>query len=170
MRNAGDWAMLELGWGPDYADPMSQFDPVLLTSIGKNWGRLYLAEDYYDESVGYGDVEKKALEANAITNDFDLRYTTFAEAEKILLDEALVIPCYRGGGGFQASRIVPFTQCTGQMGDGGARNAIVFAQMSDHPISEEEYQAYREQYLVDRAAARTAYLEESAAYQIPVSE
>ncbi len=168
VRNAGDWAMLELGWGPDYADPMSQFDPVLLTSIGKNWGRLYLAEEYFDESVGYGDVEKKALEANAITNDFDLRYTTFAEAEKILLDEALVVPCYRGGGGFQATRIVPFTQCTGQMGDGGARNAIVFAQMSDHPISEVEYQALREQYLIDRAAARTAYVEESAAYQIPV--
>ena len=170
VRNAGDWAMLELGWGPDYADPMSQFDPVLLTSIGKNWGRLYLAEEYYDESVGYGDVEKKALEANAITNDFDLRYTTFAEAEKILLDEALVVPCYRGGGGFQATRIVPFTQCTGQMGDGGARNAIVFAKMSDHPVSEEEYQILREQYLIDRAAARTAYVEESAAYQIPVSE
>ena len=167
VRNTGDWAMLELGWGPDYADPMSQFDPILKESIGKNWGKVYLAQEYYDEALGYGDVEKKALEANAITGDFDLRYTTFAEAEKLLLDEALVVPCYRGGGGFQATRIVPFTQVTGQMGDGGARNAITLAALSDHPISEEEYKALREQYLIDRTAARAAYVEESAGYQIP---
>ena len=170
VRNTGDWALLELGWGPDYADPMSQFDPVLKTSIAKNWGKLYLAEEYYDEALGYGEVEKIALEANAITNDFDLRYTTFAKAEKLLLDCALVIPCYRGGGGFQATRIVPFTQCTGQMGDGGARNAIVFAKLADHAISETEYQAFLAQYLIDRAAARAAYVEESAAYQIPAAE
>ena len=166
VRNAGDWAMMELGWGPDYADPMSQFDPMLKASIGKNWGKVYMATEYYDESVGYGDVEKAALAADAIKTDFDARYIAFAEAEKLLLDEALVIPAYRGGGGFQASRIVPFTQCTGQMGDGGARNAIVFAKMSDHAISEEEYQAARAQYLLDREAAREAYITESAGYQI----
>ena len=164
VRNSGDWAMMELGWGPDYADPMSQFDPILLASIGKNWGKVYLATEYYDEALGYGEVEKAVLKADAVKDDFDARYIAFAEAEKMLLDQALVIPAYRGGGGFMASRIVPFTQCTGQMGDGGARNAIVFAKISDHPISEEEYQAARTQYLADREAARTAYVEESAAY------
>jgi len=167
IRNTGKWAMLELGWGPDFADPMSQFDPVLKASIGKNWGKVYLATEYLDEALGYGDMEKAALAADAIKTDFDARYKAFAAAEKLLLDEALVIPCYRGGGGFQASRIVPFTQCTGQMGDGGARNAVVFAKMSDHPISETEYQAAREQYLKDRDAARAAYVTESASYQIP---
>ena len=166
VRNAGNWAMMELGWGPDYADPMSQFDPVLKASIGSNWGKVYLATEYYDEALGYGDVEKAALAADAIKSDFDARYIAFAEAEKLLLDEALVIPAYRGGGGFMASRIVPFTQCTGQMGDGGARNAIVFASMSDHPISENEYQAALAQYLLDREAARQAYVTESAGYQI----
>ena len=167
VRNAGDWAMMELGWGPDYADPMSQFDPILLASIGKNWGKVYLAAEYYDEALGYGEVEKAVLAADAIKNDNDARYIAFAEAEKLLLDEALVIPAYRGGGGFMACRLVPFTQCTGQMGDGGARNAVVFAKMSDHPISEEEYQAAKAQYLLDREAAREAYVAESAAYQVP---
>ncbi len=167
IRNKGMWAMMELGWGPDFADPMSQFDPMLLNSIGKNWGKVYLATEYYDEKLGYGEVEKAALAADAIKTDFDARYKAFAAAEKLILDEALVIPAYRGGGGFHASRIVPFTQCTGQMGDGGARNAVVFAVMADHPISEAEYQAARTQYLKDRDAARAAYVQESAAYQIP---
>ena len=167
VRNAGDWAMMELGWGPDFADPMSQFDPMLKTSIGKNWGKVYLATEYYDASLEYGEVEKAALKADAIKDDFDARYIAFAEAEKIILDQALVVPCYRGGGGFQASRIVPFTQCTGQMGDGGARNSVVFAKIADHPISEAEYQAAKEQYLKDRDAAREAYAKESAEYQIP---
>ncbi len=166
VRNAGDWAFMELGWGPDYADPMSQFDPILSCAIGKNWGQVYMAEEYYDASVGYGDVEKKAMEANAITDDFDKRYEAFAAAEKILLDEALVIPAYRGGGGFEASKIYPFTQMTGQMGDGGARNAITFAVMCDESMSEEEYQAAKAQYLIDRAAAREKYVEESAGYQL----
>lgn len=167
VRNAGNWQFMELGWGPDYADPMSQFDPILLCSIGKNWGKIYLATEYYDETLGYGEVEKKAREANAILTDNDLRYKTFAEAEKMLLDSALVIPAYRGGGSYQATYIIPFTGATGQFGDGGARYSYAkFAQISDHPISYDEYQQLHEQYLIDREAARVAYETEKLAYVV----
>lgn len=168
VRNTCDWAFMELGWGPDYVDPMSQFDPVLSCSIGENWGRIYLAEEYYDETLGYGEVEKKAREANAILTDNDLRYETFAEAEKMLLDEALVIPAFRGGGTFQATYIIPYTSATGQFGDGGARYSFAkFAKLSDHPISYDEYNEIYAQYLVDRDAARAAYETEKLAYQVP---
>ncbi len=167
VRNAGNWAFMELGWGPDYADPMSQFDPVLKASIGKNWGKVYLAEEYLDAAAGVGKVEKMALEADAIKNDFDKRYEAFAAAEKELLDEALVIPAYRSGGGYMASKLVPFTATTGQMGDGGARNSIKFAVIGDHSLSEDEYNVAYDNYIKARAAARAAYVTESASYQVP---
>ena len=68
IRNAGDWAFMEVGWGPDYADPMSGFDPLLKSSIGSRYGSIFMAEDGYDESLGYGTFEKMALEANSITS------------------------------------------------------------------------------------------------------
>lgn len=61
VRNPGKWSMIELGWGADYADPMSAFDPLLVSSIGKNWGSIYLATEYYDEALGYGTFEKWRL-------------------------------------------------------------------------------------------------------------
>ena len=72
---------------------MSAFDPLLVSSIGKNWGSIYLATEYYDEALGYGTFEKMALEANTIVNDLPARYEAFAAAEKFLLDEAFLIPC-----------------------------------------------------------------------------
>ncbi len=167
VRNAGNWAMLELGWGPDYVDPISQFDPIMKSAIGEKYGKLFLAEEYYIESLGYGEVEKIALEANDILNDNEARYKKFAEAEKLVLDHALLIPVYRGGGGYTASKLIPFSNMTGQFGDGGARNSVVLGIMADHPINDEEYKAYKEQYLADRDAAREAYEEESKAYLVP---
>lgn len=60
---------------------MSAFDPLLVSSIGKNWGSIYLATEYYDEALGYGTFEKMALEANTIVNDLPARYEAFAAAE-----------------------------------------------------------------------------------------
>ena len=155
VRNAGDWAFMELGWGPDYADPMSSFDPLLKTSIGKNWGSLYMAQEYYDADLDYGTFEKMALEANSITGDLKARYEAFAAAEKFLLDEALVIPCYLSAGGYEASKLDPFSGWTSQMGDFGKRS-LKGAVVLDKSMNEDEYKAAKEAYLAARSEARKA--------------
>lgn len=155
VRNAGKWSMIELGWGPDYADPMSMFDPLLKASLGKNWGKIYLATEYYDEALGYGTFEKMALEANAIVNDLAARYEGFAAAEKFLLDNALVIPAYKSAGGYIASKLDPFSGWTGQMGEFGKRK-LKGAVVLDHSMSLEEQDLAEAAYIEARTAARLA--------------
>ena len=158
VRNPGKWSMIELGWGADYADPMSAFDPLLVTSIGKNWGCIYLATEYYDEALGYGTFEKMALEANAIVNDLPARYEAFAAAEKFLLDEAFVIPAYKSAGGYQASKLDPFSGWTSQMGEYGLRK-LKGAVVMDHSMSLEEYAQAQAAYIEARTQARLAAAE-----------
>lgn len=165
VRNKGMWSFMELGWGPDYADPMSAFDPLLKISLGKNWGKLYMATEYYDEALGYGTFEKMALAAAAITDDLDERYTAFAQAEAFLLDNALLIPCYKSAGGYEASKVMPFSGFTSQMGDYGLRK-IKGAVILDHSPSMEEYAQIEADYQTARTAALAAYPQESAGYQI----
>ena len=155
VRNTNLWSFLELGWGADYADPMSAFDPLLKVSIGTNWGALCLAAEYYDEALGYGTFEKMALAANDIVSDLKARYEAFAAAEKFLLDEALVIPCYVSAGGYQASKLDPFSGWCGQMGEYGLRK-LKGAVVLDHSMSIEEYEAAKAAYIERRTEARLA--------------
>lgn len=155
VRNTGKWSMLELNWGPDYADPMSAYDPLLKASIGTRYGKLYLAQEFYDESLGYGTFEKMALAANDIVDDLSARYEAFAEAEKFLLDNALVIPSYMGGGGYQANVLDPFSGWCAQFGENGRRK-YKGAVVMDHSMGMEEYAEAREAYVIARDAAREA--------------
>lgn len=155
VRNTGKWSMLELGWGPDYADPMSAYDPLLKISLGDRYGKLYLAEEFYDESLGYGEFEKLALAANDIVDDLTARYEAFASAEKFLLDHALVIPSYIGGGGYQANTIDPLSGWCGQFGEYGRRK-YKGAVVMDHSMSMEEYEVAYAEYETARDAARNA--------------
>ena len=165
VRNTGTWSFMELGWGPDFADPYGCYNPLLLSLSGKNWGKIYMATEYYDEALGYGTLEKMALEANDITSDLTARYEAFAATEKFLLDEALLIPAYMSGGGYEASKIEPFTGLTAQMGDYSLRK-MKGAVMMDYSAGEEEYQELYDAYITARDAARSAYAEESQSYQI----
>ena len=158
VRNPGKWSMIELGWGADYADPMSAFDPLLVSSIGKNWGSIYLATEYYDEALGYGTFEKMALEANTIVNDLPARYEAFAAAEKFLLDEAFLIPAYKSAGGYQANKLHPFSGWTSQMGEYGLRK-LKGAVVMDHSMSLEEYAQAQAEYIEARTEARLAAAE-----------
>lgn len=153
VRNAGTWSFMELGWGPDFADPMSMFDPLLKANNAKKWGSIYLAKEYYNESLGYGEFEKMALEADSIVDNEKERYEKFAAAEKLLLDEALVIPAYTSGGGWTASYLDPFSGYTGQFGANSLRK-LKGAKVLDKPMNTEDYQKAYEKYLDEQAKAR----------------
>lgn len=104
-RRAGNYAMQEVNWGPDYADPETYTDPFV---IGSNYNWPELAEGYM-EANGKPKYENMVETAKAETRDLKKRFELFAKAEAFLIGEAFVIPYARGGGGYAASKLEPFT-------------------------------------------------------------
>lgn len=151
VRNPGAFSMMELGWGADYADPLGMMNPVHSASSAKNYTRVYLCEDLMDAD-GTSKFEKMLDVAAAETKDTAKRYELFAEAETLLLDEAVLIPFYTSGGGYRASYLDPFSGYTSQMGRNGAIK-LKGAVLLDKPMGMSEYPAALEQYEKDRAEA-----------------
>ncbi|NLN14638.1 MAG: peptide ABC transporter substrate-binding protein [Tissierellia bacterium] len=104
VRRAGQFALLECNWGPDYADPETYTDPFVPTGT---YNKPHLAEGY-TESNGKTRYENLVNAAKAELVDLEKRLTLFAEAEAFLINEAFVIPYAVGGGGYVASRLNPF--------------------------------------------------------------
>jgi oligopeptide transport system substrate-binding protein len=119
VRNPGKFSIIEAGWGPDFADPFGSMDPMLSTALAPRYSRVHLAKDIQDPD-GSSKFDKMAEAAAAEVRDMNKRYELFAEAETLLLDNALFIPFYTSGGGYRASYLDPFSGMTGQMGRFGA--------------------------------------------------
>lgn len=104
VRRAGQFALLECNWGPDYADPETYTDPFIPSGT---YNKPHLAEGY-TELNGKTKYENMINEAKAERIDIEKRLNLFAEAEAFLINEAFVIPYGVGGGGYVASRLNPF--------------------------------------------------------------
>lgn len=104
-RRAGNYAMQECNWGPDYADPETYTDPFV-TGSNYNWPELATG---YAEANGKPKYENLVEAAKAVVTDLKKRYELFAKAEAFLIDQAFVIPYARGGGGYEGSKLEPFT-------------------------------------------------------------
>lgn len=152
VRNPGKFSIYILGWGPDYMDPMGSMDYVLSTAHGKNTGRIHLAEGYI-EANGKSKFENMIAAANEETKDRKKRYEMFAEAESFLLEEAFIIPFYRSGGGFLASRVDPFSQYRAQSGLGGL-GKFKGAKMLDEPLTIEGYKEAQVEFMKQVQEAR----------------
>jgi len=150
-RSSGKFSLMEMGWGPDYADPAGYAETMTHdTSIGTKYSRPYLAEDLKDDN-GNSIYETMINEARNETADTNKRYELFAEAEGYLIDHALVIPFLASGGGYRATTLDPFSgRCT-QFG----RNLDKYkgAKVLDKPMTNEEYAAAEAAYIEERAKA-----------------
>ena len=149
VRRPGADSMMEMGWGPDFADPLGMMNPVHTDSLDGSYMRVSMAEDLLDEN-GNSLFEAALDTADAETKDLAKRYELFAEAECMLLDKAILIPFYTSGGGYKASYLDPFSGYTSQMGRNGAiklKGAVIL----DEPMGMSEYPAALEQYEKDRA-------------------
>ncbi|NLX60953.1 MAG: peptide ABC transporter substrate-binding protein [Tissierellia bacterium] len=104
VRNSGNYGLMELNWGADFADPETYTHPFKRDSTF-SW--IYLAKAYEGEG-GYTIYENLLEKAIAEVTDVSKRYSLFAAAEAFLIEEAFVIPYAVGGGGYSASRINPF--------------------------------------------------------------
>ncbi len=106
------------GWGPDYQDPKTFVDIYSPTTgyymhscgLGTLNADGTVADEAIKETVGFMQYEEYYRAADAIADDLDARYATFAKADAFLIDNALYIPMSQQTRSQQVSRIVPFTR------------------------------------------------------------
>ncbi|MDR1978248.1 MAG: peptide ABC transporter substrate-binding protein [Synergistaceae bacterium] len=151
VRGKGKYAIMEAGWGPDFADPLGSMDPVLSTALADRYSSVFLASDLKDADGG-NRFEKQIAEAAAEVKNLKKRYEMFAQAEKILLDNALLIPFYVSGGGYRASYVHPFSGLTGQMGRFGLTKPKGIV-LLDEPVGMEKFPEAQAQYEKERQEA-----------------
>lgn len=84
---AGDYELVLTRWGPDYADPMTYLD-MWTTGSSNNYGSWSNAD--YDAIIEDAKRGELALDPAA-------RWEALKEAEKIVMDEAVILPVYQKG-------------------------------------------------------------------------
>ena len=147
VRRAGQFALLECNWGPDYADPETYTDPFIPSGT---FNKPHLAEAY-KESNGKTKYENMIIEAKSELIDIDRRLNLFAEAEAFLINEALVIPYGLGGGGYSASRLNPFESAYSPFGVSAERYKGHY--LLEKPIDTDTFNELMEIWKIKRAEA-----------------
>lgn len=150
-RSSGTFSMMEMGWGPDYPDPISYTDVMMSdVSIGKLYSRPYLAKDCLDENgeSKYEQLVKQAREENV---DIAKRYQLLSEAEAFLIDNALIIPFYRSGGGYEVTKLDPFSGNNTMFGR--SADKLKGKKMLEKPLTPDEFKAAEEAYNKAKAEA-----------------
>jgi oligopeptide transport system substrate-binding protein len=149
-RRAGNYSLMECNWGPDYADPQTYTDPFTSES-NYNWVDKAIG---YTEANGKGKYENMVNLAKAEVLDTSKRYKLFAEAEAFLIDQSFVIPYGIGGGGFEASKLDPFTTAYSPFGVSQYRYKGV--KVLDKAMNTETYKKNFETWQKERADALKA--------------
>ncbi|MGN0714241.1 MAG: peptide ABC transporter substrate-binding protein [Anaerovoracaceae bacterium] len=105
VRRSGKYAMLKTNYGCDYADPLTYADPF---TVGNNYA--FMDTSTAPETKAVVDEYYKAVaKADAITEEDKMaeRYAAFAEAEAMLIEHAIAVPCGLSGG-YSATKVNPF--------------------------------------------------------------
>lgn len=84
---AGDYELVLTRWGPDYADPMTYLD-MWTSDSSNNYGLWSNAE--YDALIENAKKGELAL-------DLEARWEALKGAEKMVMDEAVIMPVYQKG-------------------------------------------------------------------------
>lgn len=147
VRRSGKYAFMKCNWGADFADPETWTEPFGEDNSYNFWDK---SEDANTQAI-YKEWSDKVAEAKAIYDDDEARYTAFAEAEKILLDHAIVVPYSIDTGGYQVSRLNPFE---GEFAPYGlALKRYKFQTLHDKSMSMDEFTEALEQWKKDREAS-----------------
>lgn len=146
-RRAGNYAIMECNWGPDYADPQTYTDPFTAES-NYNWADM---AEGYKEANGKNKYENMVNAAKAEMLDMNKRYNLFAEAEAFLIDQAFSIPYGIGGGGFMASYLNPFESSYSPFGVSGYK--FKGMKIMEKPMNTDTYKKAFETWQKERAEA-----------------
>lgn len=150
-RSSGKFSVMEMGWGPDYADPAAYTDVMASdTSMGPKYSRPYLATEYLntDGTSKYDELVKTARKE---TTDIAKRYQLFSEAEAFLIDKALVIPFFVSGGDRRVTALDPFSGYATQFGR--SMDKLKGKIILDKPLTPAEFTAAQEKYNSERDEA-----------------
>lgn len=158
-RSAGKYSFMRVNWGADYQDPETFTDPLKRKQedgvyIGNNYNKmdtLLNNEDYPETRALVEAYYAKVEEGKSEVMDLEKRYELFAQAEAILIENAMVIPYYISPPEYQASTINPFE---GQFASFGicsiGLERMKWQHVQDHFVTPEEYEAYKAQWEAGR--------------------
>lgn len=146
-RRSGNYAFMEVNWGPDYADPETYAGPF---TPDNNYNFPHLALGY-EEANGKNKYENMVDAAKKEVVDLEKRYELFAEAEAFLINEAFVLPYGVGGGGFTASKLDPFTSAYAPFGLSESR--FKGMKIMEEPMDTETYKTNYEEWEKEREEA-----------------
>lgn len=148
-RRAGKYSFMRCNWGADYLDPQTWTDPFEENfdadtgdRIGNTYNRMDLMylTDAYPDTVALLDTYYAAVkEAKAEAFDLAKRYNKFAEAEAMLINNALVVPYYISPAKYQVTKLNIFEGQYAAFGNSTVR--FKGQKVYDHYITMEEYEA-----------------------------
>ena len=148
VRRAGKYCFQLCNWGADYSDPETETDPFYQAEGERGSRYAYLrtgVEDGFitgetaDAIMAYMEAVEQA---KAITTDINARYEAFANAEAMLIQNALVIPMGMSVPAYLATRL---NYWEGQYASTGFSNKrLKGIHVLDHYVSMSEYEANRD--------------------------
>lgn len=148
VRQSGKYAFMKCRWGADYADPQTWTEPFEDDGEYMFWhtcedARVKKVHDEWREIIG---------EASAIYDDESARYTKFAEAERLLIDHAIIIPfSIMSGDGYIFSKIDQFEGEYAPYGIANQRYKLYH--LNDASMGMAEFDAAYEKWKQERAAS-----------------
>lgn len=148
VRRDGKYGLILTNWGADYSDPETESDPFYQAAGARGMRYAYLRTGVEDGFITgeTADVIMQymtAIEtAKTITADIDARYEAFANAEALLINNALVIPMGMSVPDYLATRL---NYWEGQYASTGFSNKRMKGiHLLDHYVSMSEYEANRD--------------------------
>lgn len=152
-RRAGNYAFMNVNWGPDYADPQTYTDPF---ERGFNYNFPEFTTDVTADGKNIYEVyEAKVNEAKEEVIDLAKRYELFAEAEAMLIENAFVMPFkVSAGDGYVASLLDPFESPYAPFGIASLR--WKGQKLLSKPMSTEEFNVGYEAWKAEREEALKA--------------
>ena len=147
-RRAGMYSFMRTNWGGDFVDPATWTDPFAesFNDDGTHKGNSYnkmdkmLDGDTYPATKAVLEAYYAAVaEAKAVTTDTQDRYTKFAAAERILLDNAIVVPYFIMPATYQVSKLNIFEGAYAPFGMSNLR--FKYQHLYEDFVTVEEYNA-----------------------------
>lgn len=144
------------GWGPDYQDPSTYLNIYnsrtgdMLTTLGLDGSELVEGEDVTADAKEAINLEEydALLDAASEILDEDERYTAYAKAEAWLLNNAIQVPIYAGGGLPRVTTVVPFS--APYSWSGIAADKLKYIQLQEDVVTTDQYQEALDKWNEDR--------------------